>query len=221
MAYKEVVGLFQKQADEIYYVHIGDEIIEVTGEHPFWLDGKGWTFVKDLKVGDLLVSSDGSKLAIDKIEKESREATVYNFEVEDFNSYFVSNLGIWVHNCEVNGAGKLSPIMIELHTKLDDLAEKHLLPQFREIDPNLKSGYTGSFKTGTVGNPSKPTYGQPINMNKYDIDYFIESDILYEKFGNSLKANPVFRKILSEIPGFEGLKPNKEGFSIKFKPSSN
>ncbi|WP_414811802.1 polymorphic toxin-type HINT domain-containing protein, partial [Paenibacillus algorifonticola] len=73
VAYKEVVGLFQKQADEIYYVHIGDEIIEVTGEHPFWLDGKGWTFVKDLKVGDLLVSSDGSKLAIDKIEKESRE----------------------------------------------------------------------------------------------------------------------------------------------------
>lgn len=35
VAYKEVVGLFQKQADEIYYVHIGDEIIEVTGEHPF------------------------------------------------------------------------------------------------------------------------------------------------------------------------------------------
>ncbi|WP_338048799.1 polymorphic toxin-type HINT domain-containing protein [Paenibacillus sanguinis] len=99
VAYKEVVGLFQKQADEIYYVHIGDEIIEVTGEHPFWLDGKGWTFVKDLKVGDLLVSSDGTKLAIDMIEKEPREATVYNFEVKDFNSYFVSNLGVWVHNC--------------------------------------------------------------------------------------------------------------------------
>ena len=74
VAYKEVVGLFQKQADEIYYVHIGDEIIEVTGEHPFWLDGRGWTYVKDLKVGDLLLSSDGTKLAIDKIEKESREA---------------------------------------------------------------------------------------------------------------------------------------------------
>lgn len=99
VAYKEVVGLFQKQADEIYYVHIGNEIIEVTGERLFWLDGKGWTFIKDLKVGDLLVSSDGTKLEIDKIEKEPREARVYNFEVEDFNSYFVSNLGIWFHNC--------------------------------------------------------------------------------------------------------------------------
>jgi len=105
VAYKEVVGLFQKQTDEIYYVHIGDEIIEVTGEHPFWLDGKGWTFVKDLKVGDLLVSSVSTKLAIDKIEKEPREATVYNFEVKDFNSYFVSNLGIWVHNCNLAKIG--------------------------------------------------------------------------------------------------------------------
>lgn len=40
-------------------------------------------------------------MAIDKIEKESLEAKVYNFEVADFNSYFVSNLGIWVHNCAV------------------------------------------------------------------------------------------------------------------------
>jgi len=102
VAYKEVVGLFQKQADEIYKVYVGDEVIEATAEHPFWLDGKGWTEVKDMNVGNLLVSSDGTKLAIDKIEKEPREATVYNFEVADFQSYFVSNLGVWVHNCAVN-----------------------------------------------------------------------------------------------------------------------
>ncbi|MCR8845337.1 polymorphic toxin-type HINT domain-containing protein [Paenibacillus sp. SC116] len=108
VAYKEVVGLFQKQADKIYKVHIGDEVIEATAEHPFWLEGKGWAEVKDLKVGDLLVTSDGTTLAIDKIEKEPREATVYNFEVADFQSYFVSNLGIWVHNCAVRANyGKL------------------------------------------------------------------------------------------------------------------
>ncbi|KQN97050.1 hypothetical protein ASF12_23560 [Paenibacillus sp. Leaf72] len=144
MAYKEVVGLFQKQADEIYYVHIGDEIIEVTGEHPFWLDGKGWTFVKDLKVGDLLVSSDGTKLAIDKIEKESREATVYNFEVEDFNSYFVSNLGIWVHNCEVNwSAGNF------VSGKLDKHFQKHVVKKQEWADLGFsltKEGYLNRAK---------------------------------------------------------------------------
>ena len=39
-------------------------------------------------------------------------------------------------------------------------------------------------------------------------------------YGNSLKANPNFREILANTPGFEGLKPNKAGFTIKFKPSS-
>jgi hypothetical protein len=106
VAYKEVVGLFNKQAHEIYYVHIGEEVIEVTGEHPFYLEGKGWTFVKDLQVGDLLVSSSGSTLAKDKIEKEAREATVYNFEAVDYFSYFVLNLGVWVHNCKTNGKPK-------------------------------------------------------------------------------------------------------------------
>ncbi len=70
VAYKEVVGLFQKQADEIYKVYNGEEVIEATAEHPFWLEGKGWTEVKDLKVGDLLVTSGGATLTIDKIEKE-------------------------------------------------------------------------------------------------------------------------------------------------------
>lgn len=109
--------------------------------------------------------------------------------------------------------------LAQLQGSLDNLAEKHLLPQFRALDPNLEAGYTGSFKTGTVGNPNKATFGQPINLNKFDIDYWIKSDTLFKKFGSNLKANPEFRKILSETPGFEGLKPNKEGFSIKFKPS--
>ncbi|GFN32160.1 hypothetical protein PCURB6_24200 [Paenibacillus curdlanolyticus] len=130
VAYKEVVGLFQKQADEIYYVHLGDEIIEVTGEHPFWLDGKGWTLVKDLKVGDLLVSSDGSKLAIDKIEKEPREATVYNFEVADFSSYFVSNLGIWVHNCEVATKNNYRKLFVKSNPGMpSNYQVHHTLPQ--------------------------------------------------------------------------------------------
>lgn len=119
VAYKEVVGLFQKQTDEIYKVYIGDEVIEATAEHPFWLDGKGWTEVKDLKVGDLLVTSGGATLAIDKIKKEPREATVYNFEVADFHSYFVSNLGIWVHNCDLTKWNKGS------FDKVEDSAEYH------------------------------------------------------------------------------------------------
>ena len=73
-------------------------MIESTFNHPFWVDGQGWTFVKDLKVGDLLVQSDGNTLKIESIELKHEPATVYNMTVDEFHTYFVSDLGIWVHN---------------------------------------------------------------------------------------------------------------------------
>jgi hypothetical protein len=106
-----------------------------------------------------------------------------------------------------------------LQAKFEALAEEHLLPKYRAIDPSLEAGCTGSFKTGVVGNPTKPTFGQPIDLSNFDIDYWIKSDALFEKFGSNLRADVEFRTILSETPGFEGLRPNKAGFSIKFKPS--
>jgi hypothetical protein len=57
-------------------------------------------------------------------------------------------------------------------------------------------------------------------------NYWIKSDILYEQNGDTpnarekLRANMPFRAILANTPGFEGLRPNKNGFSIKFLPSS-
>ncbi len=117
-------------------------------------------------------------------------------------------------------APKVPAALRQLQSKLDELAERELLPKFREIDPNLKAGYTGSFKTGVVGNPGKPTFGQPINMASYDIDFWIESDVLYKKYGPRLVPDSAFRDLLSKTPGFEGMRPGKKGFTIKFKPST-
>ena len=107
----------------------------------------------------------------------------------------------------------------KLRIQFDELAESKLLPQFRLEDPNLKAGYTGSFKTGVVSNRNKSTFGQPINLASFDIDFWIESDILFKKYGRYLRPNREFRKLLSQTPGFEGLHPNNKGFSIKFRPS--
>lgn len=54
--------------------------------------------MKDLQVGDLLVQSDGNKIKVDSIELEEKQVTVYNMTVDGFHTYFVSDLGIWVHN---------------------------------------------------------------------------------------------------------------------------
>jgi RHS repeat-associated protein len=105
VAYKEVTATFNHETDEIYKIHVGDQVIESTYNHPFYVEDKGWTFVKDLKVGDLLVQSDGNTLKIESIELEHKHVTVYNMTVDEFHTYFVSDLGIWVHNtnCFIGG----------------------------------------------------------------------------------------------------------------------
>ena len=106
MEYKEVEWLFQRDVEETYNITVGDELITTTEEHPFWIVGKGWVEAQHLVAGNVLTTSDGKELAIEKIEVKQEHATVYNFKVRDFHTYFVSNLGIWTLNkCGVISTG--------------------------------------------------------------------------------------------------------------------
>ncbi|WP_330999683.1 polymorphic toxin-type HINT domain-containing protein, partial [Cohnella fermenti] len=82
VAYKEVTATMNHEMDEIYKIHVGDQVIESTFNHPFYVKGKGWTVVKDLRVGDLLVQSDGNTLEITSIELLHKHVTVYNMTVD-------------------------------------------------------------------------------------------------------------------------------------------
>ncbi|MBQ3231072.1 MAG: hypothetical protein IJB49_08665 [Clostridia bacterium] len=67
--------------------------------------GKGWIKAKDLRVGDRLVMLNGKTVVVDSVARIilDESITVYNFEVEDFHTYFVGNDGFLVHNtCEPN-----------------------------------------------------------------------------------------------------------------------
>lgn len=61
---------------------------------------RGWTGAIDLKAGDVLVLQDGGYIIVEKTQHEILETpvTVYNFEVEDFHTYYVSKCGVLVHN---------------------------------------------------------------------------------------------------------------------------
>lgn len=98
MAYKEVEWIFRRDVEETYNITVGSEVITTTDEHPFWIVGKGWVESKNLVVGDVLTTSYGKELAIEKIKVKQEHKTVYNFKVKDFHTYFVSNLRIWTHN---------------------------------------------------------------------------------------------------------------------------
>lgn len=59
-----------------------------------------WVQAKYLKVGDKVLLSDGKTAILTKTELEhlSEPIMTYNFEVEDFHTYYVGEQGILVHN---------------------------------------------------------------------------------------------------------------------------
>ncbi len=109
--YKKVVNTFIRQTDAIYIVRFTDgTILETTWNHPFRrlkssatneqfaIENSEWVEAKDLKSGDRSYVADGTLLVVDSVVIDHREETVYNFEVEDFHTYFVGEVGVWVHN---------------------------------------------------------------------------------------------------------------------------
>ncbi|EQA64248.1 intein C-terminal splicing domain protein [Leptospira alexanderi serovar Manhao 3 str. L 60] len=103
--YHRVVKTFQREVNVVYTLHYSNGTqVETTDEHPFYIEGKGWVPAKDLRSGDRSVLSNEKTLEIESITISERTTTVYNFEVEDAHSYYVSEVGILVHNdCVVTG----------------------------------------------------------------------------------------------------------------------
>jgi hypothetical protein len=54
--------------------------------------------VAELKVGDSVKLFDGSNLVIEQITVVPGRTTVYNFEVEDYHTYYVGEAKVLVHN---------------------------------------------------------------------------------------------------------------------------
>jgi len=102
---KKVTKVFINETDVLVKVYAGNEIINATPTHPFWVEGKGWVAAGELIQGDQVRLYSGQFLEISKVVPERLPETikVYNFEVEDWHTYFVSENNVLVHNsCAVN-----------------------------------------------------------------------------------------------------------------------
>jgi hypothetical protein len=95
---KQVLETFVRQTDALVDLYVDGEVVSTTGEHPFWVADKGRVEAKDLTVGSLLQTEDGRIVDVDKVEKREGLFPVDNFKVEGIPTYFVSDLGILVHN---------------------------------------------------------------------------------------------------------------------------
>ena len=99
-AVKKVKKIFVREKDSVVRLSINGEAIETTNEHPFYVQGHGWTNASELKVGDKVRLEDGTAGTVEKAKHVALDipVTVYNFEVEDFHTYYVSEQKVLVHN---------------------------------------------------------------------------------------------------------------------------
>ena len=94
----------------IWHLHVGGQVIRTTGEHPFYAEGKEWTRVDKLGVGDRLLCEDGTWVQVEDMLDTGEWETVYNLRIADYHTYFVGadewGFAVWAHNaCQVKHVG--------------------------------------------------------------------------------------------------------------------
>ena len=95
---------------EWIHVTVNGETLTCTPEHPFYVPEKGWTSAIDLRAGDILVMLNGEYVVVEQVQHELLESpeTTYNFEVEDYHTYYVGEDQVLVHNeCKPKSAGNM------------------------------------------------------------------------------------------------------------------
>ena len=106
-AYKPVVQLFRNESKDWVGVTVdGKETISTPGHKYYLPETKAWVSAEDLKVGYKVLTSDGEYATIEAVRPTHYKTpqTTYNFEVEDFHTYYFGN-GVLVHNMNGGGCG--------------------------------------------------------------------------------------------------------------------
>ncbi|MDJ0717098.1 MAG: polymorphic toxin-type HINT domain-containing protein [Prochloraceae cyanobacterium] len=93
-----VSHLFTRIAPEVVLITAGEEVIEATTEHEFYVDSKGWVKAENLNVGDELVERGGNTVTVTALQSREDSTRVYNFEVDEAHTYYVSGEEVLVHN---------------------------------------------------------------------------------------------------------------------------
>ena len=99
VVYSAVKEVYHNEADNFLKIYVEDDVVECTQTHQFWsATYEDWITAKDINEGDLLLSANGKKIKVGRIESLKQTGATFNLEIENHHNYFVSSLDILVHN---------------------------------------------------------------------------------------------------------------------------
>ena len=200
-AEKQVKNTFVNETEELAHVFVDGEEIVCTPGHKFYAAEKGWTSAIKLRAGDQLQLVNGEYVTVEKVQHELLEepVKVYNFEVEDFHTYYVgADVQVLVHNKKCGGKTRLP--------KKDghwdgEAGNSNWISEKPEVN-KITNGEGIPFKDG------RPDFSQwskgEIQFNEGELDG-TKSDFkkIYEKIKNEsngqIKSNRAAKKLLKNM----------------------
>ncbi len=107
---KPVNAVLRYEGRDLYALVMVDETghsssIEVSDNHPFWVDGKQWVESAKLQPGMRLTTADGRQTTVASLNPLGRTQTTYNLSVDEYHTYFAGATPVLVHNTCVCGVG--------------------------------------------------------------------------------------------------------------------
>lgn len=142
---KKVVETYVSETEELIHLTVNGEKITCTPGHPFYSPVKGWTDAVHLRAGDVLVLLNGEYVVVEWVQHELLEnpVRVYNFQVQDYHTYYVTSSAILSHNeCRNPNGKKGGPKHQE---KIDDVT-KNLENQGYTVTHEYSVDTTGGYK---------------------------------------------------------------------------
>ena len=111
LAYKLVLATTERPPSDMVNIKFTGGSVDSTTGHLFWVEEHGWKMAKNLESNDRLHIMGGSAevLAVEEID----QAVAYNLVVEEFETYFVTDQDILVHdNTENTQSRSISPGLV-------------------------------------------------------------------------------------------------------------
>ncbi|MGQ2802175.1 Hint domain-containing protein, partial [Leptospira santarosai] len=161
---KRVARLFKNENAEFLKINFGDgEEVVTTPGHRFFTETRGFVLAGDLTKEDLFFDKSGEKISIHSIVKETHKEKipVFNFEVEDYHTYYVGETCILVHNDSVKMLQEKIGANGELNGPLVNKGIDKILDQVNSFDKSKSGNVEAALKDFAKANglsESSPEY---------------------------------------------------------------
>ncbi len=170
-----ILNTYTRQVKQLVTLVIGTSIIITTAEHPFYINDT-WVEAQNLEVGKQVTLFNGQKVRINFKQVKDTLCKVYNFTVQHYHSYYVSNLCVLVHNTGP-GCGAPTP------TKASDMpVTKKGTPEWEKAKGDLKALDKGkkNVRVETAKDAKDLLTESRGNMNRYK-QYSKDKGVTYKK----------------------------------------